>query len=255
MKRKEILFISLLIVVMLIACHGEPKPAPFSIEGATNESMPAPAEAPKPTESSGTPLWINPEIGKHEVRFTVSVENPDPPDEYEIKQISESPRVETEGRVSERVIKKFWELYERVPESLRNEYESEAFTIRITKKNLAEYYNGSVEGSINGIFSYQRKMIFLYGTESALGAAMLHEFGHYLDWKCGFPSRTEAFSVIYEAENAFAGTNPNVSDPTEFFAEVFQAWVLQDAEQFPQTVACIRSEMDAHFGMACNEDC
>ena len=30
---------------------------------------------------------------------------------------------------------------------------------------------------------------------------LVHEFGHYLDWKCGFPSRTDTFKELYEKEN------------------------------------------------------
>ena len=174
----------------------------------------------------------------------VSVENPKPPDDYEIKQISELPKVETEGKVSERTIQKFWEMYDLLPESLREQYETEDFTIRITKKELTEYYDGSTEGIINGIFSYERKMIFLYGTESALESAMLHEFGHYLDWKCGFPSRTDTFKELYEKENILMETNPHINDPTEFFAEVFQEWLRHDTNDFPTTISFIQETLE-----------
>ena len=160
---------------------------------------PASEDEPEATVSPSWPSWINPEIRKHEATITVlSDENPNPPDDYKIKQISTLPKVETEGRVSECAIKKFWTLYSILPESLREQYEVEDFTIRITKKDLTEYYNDSMGGFINGIFSYQRKMIFLYGTEPSLETALLHEFGHYLDWKCGFPSRTDTFKELYE---------------------------------------------------------
>lgn len=279
MKRNAAFIILLLIGILLIACQGEPKPAPLShgesaIEqtigeasptpalaqnkeetNVTPELMPTPENEPKPTVSPSWPSWINPEIGKHEVTITVvSVENPNPPDDYEIKQISELPKVETEGKVSERTIQKFWEIYDLLPESLREQYETEDFTIRITKKELTEYYDGSMEGFINGIFSYERKMIFLYGTESALESAMLHEFGHYLDWKCGFPSRTDTFKELYEKENILMETNPHINDPTEFFAEVFKYWLGQNADKFPRTVCFIQSETKAHLDMTANKE-
>ena len=124
-----------------------------------------------------------------------------------------------------------------LPDSVRESFEADGFKILITKKNLDEnYYAGETDGFINGIFSYQRKTIFLYGTESALKASMLHEFGHYLDWKNGFPSRTEEFKAIYDAEkDAFDSLYINTA--TEFFAEVFQEMLKGDGEDCPQTLA------------------
>ena len=125
MKRNAAFIIVLLIGILLIACQGEPKPAPLSygesaMEQTIGEASPTPAltqnteepnitpkqtsapeNEPEAAVSPSWPSWINPEIGKHEVTITVvSVKNPNPPDDYKIKQISELPKVETEGKVS-----------------------------------------------------------------------------------------------------------------------------------------------------------
>lgn len=225
----------------IAASTPEPTAEPIN----TSTETPEPTQEPESTKSPGIPLRINPEIGKHEVKITiVSVENPNPPDEYEIKQISETPFIETEGRVSEKTISTFWELYAMLPDSVRESFEADGFKILITKKNLDEnYYAGEIDGFINGIFSYQRKTIFLYGTESALKASMLHEFGHYLDWKNGFPSRTEAFKPIYDAEKDVFDS-PYINTATEFFAEVFQEMLKGEGEDCPQTVTVLQSILE-----------
>ena len=107
MKRNAAFIIVLLIGILLIACQGEPKPAPLSygesaMEQTIGEASPTPAltqnteepnitpkqtsapeNEPEAAVSTSWPSWINPEIGKHEVTITVvSVENPKPPDDY-----------------------------------------------------------------------------------------------------------------------------------------------------------------------------
>lgn len=214
-------------------------------EPTAEPTAPEPTEEPDTTEEPKTGFRINPEIGKHEVKITiVSVENPNPPDDYAINRISEVPLIETEGRVSDKTLAAFWELYALLPDPVRESFEADDFKILITKKNLDEnYYGGETDGFINGIFSNYRKTVFLYGTETALKASMLHEFGHYFDWKNGFPSRTEEFQAIYDDEKE-AIDNPYVSTPTELFAEVFQVMLKSSGEDFPQTIAFLQSVLD-----------
>lgn len=214
--------------------------SPASNPIITSSSAPTASPEPTPTEKPKGSIRINPEIGKHENRMSVTVENPNPTDDYVIKQISEKPLVETEGKVSDWVIGSFWKYYEMLPDSIRESFEADEFRILITKRNLKDtYYFGDEDGFVYGVFSYEQKMICLYGTDTALKNAVLHEFGHYLDWKTGFPSGTDEFKMICEAENTLADTNPHLNKPIEFFAEVFRIHFLSDDAAFPRSVGFI----------------
>lgn len=215
-----------------------------SIVTATPEPTASSAPSPEPSAKTGTRLIINPEIGKHndQISFGVAVQNTPIPDDYAIRHVSDKPPVKTEGRVSEQTVQRFWELYKMLPDSLCTAFEADEFKVLITKKNLTEYYDGSrnTKGHVlNGIFSNVRKTIFFYGTEDALEHSLFHEFGHYLDWKNGFPSRTDEFEAIYAEEKDLIG-NPTITDATELFADVFQSYLLGKDITTPKAMAFVQ---------------
>lgn len=83
-------------------------------------------------------------------------------------------------------------------------------------------YMGGLSKKLNmsciGATNYSRKTIYI-----SEASAMLHEFGHFLDWMLGFPAEHEQL-YLAEAQNSglrdYAKTNAR-----EYFADCFAYWV------------------------------
>lgn len=123
------------------------------------------------------------------------------------------------------------QYYNMLPESLRNQFESEGWEIIIsdvaTVNMMRAMYGGvSTGGYVAGFTESFSKSIILADTDA--GNAINHEFGHYFDYSKGKISDTELFKDIYKAESGkFDGGNNDYakSQVGEYFAEAFREYV------------------------------
>jgi hypothetical protein len=108
--------------------------------------------------------------------------------------------------------------FKKIPKEVVKFFVDSKWTCSIGTNVLDEY--NKVRGEYyTGITSYSTKKIYI-----ASDSAVIHEFGHFLDWTLGFPkSHEELFNE--EAQNvksvirAYAATNSR-----EYFADYFSYW-------------------------------
>lgn len=106
-----------------------------------------------------------------------------------------------------------------VPEPILQAFQREGWTYTVDFQYLAEL-SQKLEMTCIGAASYAQKCIYVSEASSTR-----HEFGHFLDYALGSPSKTEGF---YEAESAettaflrdYARTNCR-----EYFADYFVYWL------------------------------
>lgn len=76
--------------------------------------------------------------------------------------------------------------------------------------------------------------IHLLAKEMALNISVLHEIGHYVDAKVGYPTKGQAFCNIYNEEAYYSSfSDYAISTPEEYYAESVMAYYTDP--QFPST--------------------
>ena len=115
-------------------------------------------------------------------------------------------------------------------------------------------YMGGLSKKLNmsciGATNYSQKTIYLSDA-----SATLHEFGHFLDWRLGFPVEHEHL-YLAEAQNSglrdYAKTNA-----IEYFADCFDYWITYSADKkrmddfrdaAPQTYAYMKKLATNNWG-------
>lgn len=77
---------------------------------------------------------------------------------------------------------------------------------------------------LGGKIDYNNKIITIKNRTS-----LLHEIGHYVDYKCGRISDTEEFRKVFDSEKYnIHETEYNISSNREYFAESFKNYILYE---------------------------
>ncbi len=110
--------------------------------------------------------------------------------------------------------------------SILSSFESDGWEIILTSADLDQLlYNGSTQG-VAGCTVFNSKTIYVETGDYEY--CVIHELGHYLDYKYGFASQKGEFSSIYASEGNLL-TDYGSTDATEFFAEVFMYGILDES--------------------------
>ena len=105
----------------------------------------------------------------------------------------------------------------KLPEQVLDAFNAAGWTYRIDFDYISELSN-RLNMSCIGATNYSRKTIYI-----SEASAMLHEFGHFLDWMLGFPAEHEQ---LFRAEAAAAPLrNYAKTNAREYFADCFAYWV------------------------------
>ena len=86
--------------------------------------------------------------------------------------------------------------------------------------------------SVKGVTDVQSLYIKVGDRDNATSTTILHEFGHFLDYCCNFPSEKKEFLAVLEQETPSAramGMEYGPGDNEEYFAESF-LWYLTAPE-------------------------
>lgn len=140
--------------------------------------------------------------------------------------------VKPSGDVSLKLLDYANSLLGRVPSALLNAFTQDGWTIYVTSDDLNDKYYGGQYGELSGITVYDDKVIELEDNKGDINGALVHEFGHYLDRKCEYPSYSAEFETIYNEEkytfvdSTSVGDGHEISDTQEFFASVFSEAML-----------------------------
>ena len=134
-----------------------------------------------------------------------------------------------EGKISADAVTLANQYYEALPAKQRASFERDGWKMIITDKNIAQAYAPELAhlGSLAGITTPEQKVIYLSSKASSICSALVHEFGHYVDYKNGMASRGTEFSDIFSSEAAkFSDGSYAQSSQEEFFAEVYKQAIL-----------------------------
>jgi hypothetical protein len=119
--------------------------------------------------------------------------------------------------------------YNRVPQNVRSRFEADGWKIQIVTYKLT--YPG-VSSRILALTVYGEKMIYIstYNAQS-----VIHEMGHYIDWRNGFcsdnfPADTYASELSGFLKIDGATDSHNYSSNIEYFAEGFMMYILKPGD-------------------------
>ena len=143
------------------------------------------------------------------------------------------PQVETIGNVQERYVDRCEKMLSLLPESIRYLFVDYGWHFYVTAENIAmTEFNGEYS-SVKGVTDMQSLYIKVENWDNATSTTILHEFGHFLDYCCNFPSEKGEFLTVLELETESArdmGMNYGLGDNEEYFAESF-LWYLTAPEE------------------------
>ena len=172
--------------------------------------------------------------------------DPAPAEDMKMYMRDKLPPVETIGEVRERYVDRCEEMLSLLPESLRYLFVDYGWHFYVTTEDIAmTEFNGEYP-SVKGLTDMQSLYIKVEDRDNATSTTILHEFGHFLDYCCNFPSEGNQFLSIMELETELAeamGMDYGLGNNEEYFAESF-LWYMTEPEEtetyIPLTCSFIR---------------
>lgn len=113
------------------------------------------------------------------------------------------------------------EAFSLLPEEIKNTFIDDNWSI--------EFQDEIDAGKYSGKCYYMKKKILLARNNSAIEKTVLHEFGHYIDYKLFFKSNSDEWKLIYNIEKSKVREYAQ-SSPQEFFAEIFEKTMVNPEE-------------------------
>lgn len=165
-------------------------------------------------------------------RHFLCEEDPATAAEMQVYMADRLPSVETIGEVRERYVSRCEEMLSLLPESLRYLFVDYGWHFYVTTENIAMTEFDGEYSSVKGLTDVQSLYIKVEDRDNATSTTILHEFGHFLDYSCNFPSERNDFFAIMERETEAAqdmGMDYGLGDNEEYFAESF-LWYLTEPE-------------------------
>jgi len=120
--------------------------------------------------------------------------------------------------------------YEVVPTNIREAFVEDGWVIKAEPIDLGEkYFEGELE--VLAATAFAEQTIYI-DTSRDSDSSIIHEMGHFLDYKLGFISSTKEFKFIYELEldkfRELSKTHKhNTGTVLEYYAEAFQEILLE----------------------------
>lgn len=166
-------------------------------------------------------------------RHFLCVKEPATAEEMKVYMADRLPSVETIGEVRERYVNRCEEMLSLLPESLRYLFVDYGWHFYVTTENIAITEFHGEYPAVKGLTDVQSLYIKVEDRDNATSTTVLHEFGHFLDYCCNFPSERNVFFSIMEQETEAAqdmGMDYSLGDNEEYFAESF-LWYLTEPEE------------------------
>lgn len=128
------------------------------------------------------------------------------------------------GDVKEDLIKQVQKYFDMIPENVREAFQEDEWSVFITTENIGKKYYGA-NISLLALTIIEDKVIYIDDRKKAV-KSVVHEMGHYVDYKNNFVSESKEFNEIYKEElsnfcKVHLTHKNNVSTATEYFAEVY----------------------------------
>lgn len=95
-------------------------------------------------------------------------------------------------------------IIDNMPSIIIKRFDETGWTLHITNvKELEKIYN--LDYKIEGITDFEQKIIYIYARKDYIYSAIMHEFGHFIDWYLGYIS----FDIRWE--NIFTTYKENMT--------------------------------------------
>lgn len=143
------------------------------------------------------------------------------------------PPVEMIGNVRTRYVDRCEEMLSLLPESICYLFVDYGWHFYVTAEDIALTEFDGEYSSVKGVTDVESLYIKVEDRDNATSTTILHEFGHFLDYCCNFPSEKKEFLSVLELETQSArdmGMDYGTGDNEEYFAESF-LWYLTAPEK------------------------
>lgn len=132
---------------------------------------------------------------------------------------------ETEGDIDYSYVQSVEDRLSCLPSYMVEAFVNSGWHYYLTNSDLATQ-SGKQVGTVLGHTSYTEQLIYVEANNYAISDSVLHEFGHYWDCRCGFPSESTEFEDICSEEwdTYISELAPNsaYSSNRELFADSFE---------------------------------
>lgn len=129
---------------------------------------------------------------------------------------------QADGNVSQASVDRANDLLNVMPKNLLDGFLDNGWTFYVTDKNIAYDILGGQFNSVKGVTDFDNHEIYIEQRDAAIETAVVHEFGHYLNYINGDQSQASEFADIFNAESNSFVTTFDVDfyyDVSEFFAD------------------------------------
>jgi len=159
--------------------------------------------------------------------------------EIQVRGAGQIPPVETVGEVDSRYVERCENALSLLPAQLGYLFMDYGWHFYVTAQDIAQTEFDGQYASVKGVTDVQSLYIKVEDRDNATDSStVLHEFGHFLDYCCNFPSERKHFISVMEQELEAAESMGMRCDPPnneEYFAESF-LWYLTDPRQMEDAV-------------------
>lgn len=148
-----------------------------------------------------------------------------------ITSVTPDDTIKIDGDISDNIVNYAYNYWYLIPENIRNDFKEQGWTIVLTDKSLSQ--DLGINYPISGVTIMQDKTIKICGNQSCIRYALVHEIGHYIDYRSNFVSRQETFKKLYEENgDKLLEYNNNYIQASyseeEYFAELYRAYILNE---------------------------
>lgn len=211
-KRTLVILNSFLVALLIFASFNIYKSKSSILEGVNSNNI------------SNINIMSNQNKSDNKDNLSISSESDEVPLLY-------SEYIKTEGNISDDIFSYLDLRLQSIPENLLLSYFNQGGTILLTDKDISKtYYSDYNFGNIIGLHDARKNIIFISNSKNAIDNALIHEFGHVLDSLSNWDSMNKYFLNVFNQEkDSFeveSTDNHYKSNEREFFAEVFQEYIL-----------------------------
>lgn len=106
-----------------------------------------------------------------------------------------------EGEVRAAMFKELDAALSLLPEGVLDDFQEQGWKIVLTTHDINAEHSGIDFGNeLAGLTSHTERTVYLQADPVQLARSALHEMGHYMDSRLGWPSQSPEFKEAYEAE-------------------------------------------------------
>lgn len=150
--------------------------------------------------------------------------------QLEVQAEEYNPTKVTTNKSTEEILLEMWSY---VPVDIIESFIEDGWQVKLVE-DCGELYGDELGmRQIQAVTDSRCKTIFINNNEADIRSSLIHEVGHYVDWKLKIISNSTEFNRVYELERKqFRYTTQGnstwyaVSTSIEYFAEAFQQVIL-----------------------------